>query len=155
MTSLVSIGGAILKVVGLNPQKIGQRSESRVAGKATFAGMDYQLTGMGEERVRLAFQTAPLLMDGLDAVEVLRLLHRQQAVVPWLRMGSAYAGSVMGLVVVQSLDVDEERLHPFTGVARIVHGECEMVVVGDNSAAMSGVSIGATLAGLAVARLFA
>ncbi len=149
MTSLVSVGGAVLKVVGLNPSGIGQRSESRVPGKPTFRGMDYQLTGMGEERIRLRFITAPLIMDGLDVIEVLRLLHRQQAVVPWLRMGSGYAASVMGLVVVQSLDVDEERLHPFTGVARIVHGECEMVVVGDAGAAMSGVSIGATLAGLA------
>lgn len=148
MMSLVSIGGAVLKVVGLNPVRLGQRSESRVPVKPTFEGVDHQLTGMGEERLRLQFLTAPLIMDGLDVLELLRLLHREQAVVPWLRLGAAYAATVEGMVVIQSLDVDEERLHPFTGVARIVHGECEMVVVGDASAAMSGVSIGSAYAAL-------
>lgn len=145
MTSLVSIGGAALRVIGLNPSRIGQRSENRVPAKPTFKGMHYQLTGMGEERIRLQFQTAPLIMNGLDALEVLRLQHRQQAVVPWLRMGSAYGATVEGLVVVQSLDVDEERIHPFTGRARIVHGECEMIVVARSAAASAGITVGMSL----------
>jgi phage protein U len=145
MTSLIAVGGAILRVIGLNPQKIGARSESRVPAKPTFSGMDYQLTGLGEERIRLEFATVPLVMGGLDTLEILRGIHRDQTIVPYLRLGAAYAATLQGLVVVQSLDTDEDRIHPFTGVGRLVHGEAEMILVGDASSPSVGLTIGTGL----------
>ncbi len=138
MTALISIGGAILKTVGLNPQRIGARSESRVPAKATFEGMDYQLTGLGEQKTRIEFATVPLVTGGLDMLAILQALHRQQAVVPYLRLGRFYAATLVGIVVVQSLDIDESRIHPFTGVGRLVHGEAELLIVSDRSANLSG-----------------
>ncbi len=133
-TSLIALGAAVLEVVGLNPQKIGSRSEGRVPVKPTFSGVDHQLTGMGEETIRLEFATVPLIMGGLDTLAIIRSIHRTQAVVPYLRLGASYEATLEGLVVVKSLDVAEERLHPLTGVGRIVHGEAELVLIGEVSA---------------------
>lgn len=141
MTALISIGGAILKTVGLNPQRIGDRSESRVPGKPTFAGMDYQLTGLGEQRIRIEFATVPLVTGGLDMLAILQALHRQQGVVPYLRLGRYYAATLVGTVVVQTLDIDESRIHPFTGVGRVVSGEADLLIVSDLSANLSGAGV--------------
>ena len=139
MTSLVAVGAAVLEVIGLNPQRIGARSEGRAPGHATFTGMDYQLTGLGEQTIRLEFATVPLVMGGLDTLEILRAIFRSQAVVPWLRLGASYAATLEGIIVVRSLDVDEERIHPFTGVGRTVHGEAELLIVGDVGASIDEV----------------
>lgn len=144
-TSLIALGAAVLEVVGLNPQKIGSRSESRVPVKATFESVDHQLTGMGEKTIRLEFATVPLIMGGLDTLAVIRSIHESQTIVPYLRLGAHYAATLEGLVVVRSLDVDEERLHPLTGVGRIVHGEAELVLVGGVSGAGMDTIIGTGL----------
>lgn len=150
-TGLASIGGAVLEVIGLNPQKIGRRSEGRVPGKATFTGMDYQRTGLGDRHIRIEFLTHPLVMGGLDTLAILTAIHEGQDVVPWLRLGRNYAASLEGLVVVQTLDVEEGRIHPFTGVGRVVHGEAELLIVGDTASfGTLGMAIGTgvTVAGI-------
>lgn len=147
--SLVSVGGAVLRVVGLNPQRIGSRSESRVASRPTFAGMDHQLTGMGERRVRLAFSTVPHVAGGMDTLAILRAMHQGQMVVPYLRLGKYLTASLLGLVVVQSLDIDESRLHPMTGVGRVVSGEAELILLNEASVVSAGIALGSSLAGLA------
>ena len=131
MSALVAVGGAVLQVIGLNPQRIGAESESRVPGKATFTGMDYQLTGMGERSTRLEFATWPQVIGGLDTLGMLEVQHNAQAVVPYIRLGANWLGTLQGFVVIRRLSIDEERLHPFTGVGRVVHGEAELVHVGD------------------------
>lgn len=148
MSGLMSIGAAVLKVVGLNPQRIGSSSESRVPAKPTFTGMDYQLTGLGEQRSRIEFATWPMVLGGLDALEILRQIHRSQAVVPFLRLQRNYAADLEGLVVVQHLDVDEERLSPFTGIGRVVHGEADLVHVAGASSFGSTTSVSLGLPGI-------
>lgn len=133
MSALVAVGAAVLRTIGLNPQRLGAESESRVPGKPTFTGMDYQLTGMGEQSTRLEFATWPQVIGGMDALAVLQLQHRTQAVVPFIRLGANWLGTLQGFVVVRHLSVDEERLHPFTGIGRIVHGEAELVHVGSGA----------------------
>lgn len=137
MSGLMAIGGAVLRVIGLNPQRVQTRSESRVPAKPTFTGMDHQLTGMGERRTRIEFATVPLLVGGMDTLAILEAIHAAQAVVPYIRLGSNWLGSLDSFVVLQSLDVGEERLHPFTGIGRIVHGEAELVHVGDTASEIS------------------
>ncbi len=55
--ALISIGRAILRPNGLSASELEATSETRVPGKATFAGMDYQLTGQGERLI--SFGHAP------------------------------------------------------------------------------------------------
>lgn len=143
MSGLMAIGGAVLRVIGLNPQRIQTRSESRVPSKATFSGMDHQLTGMGEQRTRIEFATVPLVVGGMDTLAILQAIHAAQAVVPYMRLGANWLGSLESTIVVQSLDIGEERLHPFTGVGRIVHGEAELLHVGSTA---TGVSSGLPIA---------
>jgi phage protein U len=139
MSALVAVGAAVLRTIGLNPQRIGDESEGRAPGKATFAGMDYQLTGMGDHATRLEFATWPQVIGGMDALAILQLQHRTQAVVPYIRLGANWLGTLQGFVVVRHLATDEERLHPFTGVGRIVHGEAELLHVGSGA---GGVTFG-------------
>jgi phage protein U len=129
-TSLASIGNAQLKVIGLNPQGFGRASESRVPGKATFKGMDYQRTGMGEKVTTVEAITYPQVIGGMDAVAWLIRHHEAQDAVPFIRLGSNYLGEVIGLVVVRNLSIDEDRLHPFTGVGRKVEVSAELLHVG-------------------------
>lgn len=118
--ALISIGGAILYTVGLSPQRLTHASESRVPGHAVQAGMDYQVTGMGERSIIIDAQTWPHVTGGLDALAILNMHHSTQAVVPFIRLKGNYLGLSDGMVVVQSLEVDETKLHPHDGVGRIV-----------------------------------
>lgn len=118
--ALISIGGAILYTIGLNPQRLSHAGESRVPGHATQAGVDYQLTGMGERSVIIDARTFPHVTGGLDALAILTMHRDMQTVVPFIRLKGNYLGIQSGMVVVQSLEVDEEKLHPHDGVGRIV-----------------------------------
>lgn len=118
---LISLGGAILYTVGgLNPQRVTNTSEARVAGHAVPAGMDYQLTGMGERLTTIEARTLPHVMGGLDALAILRAHQEQQSVISLIRLHGNYVGQVGGAVVIQSLEADEDKLHPHDGVGRIV-----------------------------------
>lgn len=118
--ALISIGGAILYTVGLSPQRLTHAGESRVAAHAVQSGMDYQLTGMGERSVIIDARTWPHVTGGLDALAILTMHRDRQSVVPFIRLKGNYLGISDGMVVVQSLEVDEEKLHPHDGIGRIV-----------------------------------
>lgn len=118
--ALISIGGAILYTIGLNPQRISTSSESRVPGHAVQRGMDYQRTGLGPRSTIIDARTFPHVTGGMDAFAILKLHHEQQAVVPLIRLHGNYLGLARGEVIIETLDVDEERLHPFDGVGRMV-----------------------------------
>lgn len=120
--ALISIGGAILYTIGgLNPQRITTESESRVPGHPVPSGMDYQLTGMGEKVTTLEARTWPHVMGGLDALQILRAHHEAQNEVNFIRLHGNYIGQLAnGPVVIQTLEADEEKLHPHDGVGRIV-----------------------------------
>jgi len=118
--ALISIGGAVLHTVGLSPQRLSHASDSRVPGHAVQAGMDYQLTGLGERSVIIDARTWPHVTGGLDSLALLRLHHETQAVVPFIRLHGNYLGLAGGMVIIQSLEADEEKLHPHDGVGRIV-----------------------------------
>ncbi|KZM49442.1 hypothetical protein [Labrenzia sp. OB1] len=129
MTSLVSIGAAQLKVIGLNPQHVSQASETRVPGRATFTGMDYQLTGIGERSARLEVLTLPFVFGGMDALGWLQTQHTAQLPVLYLRLGANLAADNLGLVVIRELYMDEDRFHPFTGRGRSLNAEIGLVFV--------------------------
>lgn len=131
MTSLAAIGNAQLKVVGLNPQGIGRASEVRIPGKPTFKGMDYQRTGRGEKVTTIDAVTFPQVVGGMDAVGWIIRHHETLEPVQYIRLGSNYLGEVIGLVIVRNLTIDEDRLHPFTGVGRKVEVSAELLHVGD------------------------
>ncbi|UIY44157.1 hypothetical protein [Methylobacterium radiotolerans] len=131
MKELLSIGRAQLLVIGLNPQRIGTESEARVPGQATWSGMDYQDTGLGEGRTRLEAVTYPHVIGGLDAVMWLQRQHANREVVNYYRLRSNYLGRMLGRVRIRHLYLDETRLHPFDGVGRRVGVELDLVYVGD------------------------
>ena len=118
--ALISIGGAILHTVGLSPQRLSYSSEARVPGHPVQAGMDYQLTGLGERLTMIDAQTWPHVVGGLDALAILKMHHEMQAQVPLIRLRGNYLGLNGGPVIIQTLECDEEKLHPFDGVGRIV-----------------------------------
>ena len=129
--ALVSIGSAILTVRGLNPQRIGTMSEARVPGIATWTGMDYQPTGLGEAHTRFEAVTYPHVIGGLDALQWLQQHHEAQDVVNYIRLrGGAYLGRMLGQVSIRNLFVDETHLHPIDGVGRKVGVEIDLVYVG-------------------------
>lgn len=130
-TSLVGVGSAVLRVIGLNPQRITTRSESRVPGHPTWEGMDYQATGLGEKATAIEAVTYPLVIGGLDALAWLQRHHEAQDQVNYIRLQSRFLGAVQGSVVIRNLFVDENHLHPFTGVGRKVGVELDLVHVGD------------------------
>jgi len=118
--ALLSIGGAILYTIGLNPQRLSYSSEARFPAHPIAAGMTYQKTGAGAETVTIEAKTLPHVFGGLDAYAILKAHHRSQAAVPFIRLRGNYLGEASGLCVIESLDSDEERLHPFDGVGREV-----------------------------------
>ena len=130
MTSLIALGGATLDVIGLNPQDIEATSEGRIPGKATFSGMDYQVTGMGERVTHITATTHPQIFGGMDSVGLLLRYHRQQTPINYLRLGSRYLGEFVGLVIIRSTSLSEDHIHPFTGVGRKVTFDAELLHVG-------------------------
>ncbi|HEX2020265.1 MAG TPA: hypothetical protein VGO17_15125 [Aurantimonas sp.] len=131
LQTVASIGRAQLRVIGLNPQRIAVESESRVTGAPTWKGMDYQLTGRGEKRTQIEARTAPHVFGGLDALGWLIRHHQAQDVVNYIRLGSNFAATLSGAVVIRTLFYDESKLHPFDGVGRIVEVEIDLVHVGE------------------------
>lgn len=129
MSTIISIGKARLKVVGLNPQRLTEQSEARLPAHPTFKGMDYQKTGMGERTVRHEVMTVPHILGGLDAMGWLRAQHEAQTTVNYWRLGSNFLGTRAGSVQVRELTSDEERFHPFTGIGRILRAEIGLVFV--------------------------
>ncbi|WP_020185964.1 hypothetical protein [Methylopila sp. 73B] len=130
MTALLSIGGAVLRTIGLNPQRVATSSEGRVPGRPTFGGMDYQLTGLDERATSIEAETMPFIVGGLDALGWLELHHQRQDAVPYIRLQANFLGVVAGNVIIRSLDVEEGRFHPFTGVGRQVTATIELLHVG-------------------------
>lgn len=49
MSTLISIGNARLKVIGLNPQRLTDQGEARFPGHPTFKGMHYQKRAWGNK----------------------------------------------------------------------------------------------------------
>lgn len=138
MRVLVSIGGARLERLGLNPGRLSMRAEARVPGTATWYATDYQFTGLGDQTVTIQARTLPHFMGGLDAITTLLAHLRSNRPVNYIRMGRNFAASIGGLVGLKSLQVDEERLHPADGVGRIVEVQIELVLVSDTGRAFGG-----------------
>lgn len=116
--ALISIGGALLYTIGLNPQRITTASEARFPAHAIPGGLHYQATGLGERSTTIEATTWPHVTGGMDAYALLRAHHEMQATVPLIRLSGNLRGLPSGLCVIQTLEADEERLHPFDGVGR-------------------------------------
>ena len=131
MSSLASLGSAIFKVVGLNPQRLSTMSESRVPGRPVWGGMDYQTTGLGEAHTRFEAVTYPHVIGGLDALAWLQQYHEQQKAVNYIRLSSTvtYLGRMLGRVIIRNIFVEETMLHPIDGVGRKVGVELDLVYV--------------------------
>jgi len=130
MKPLISIGGAVLRAIGLSPQKITGRITGRAIVTPTWAGNDIQLTGADPQVTELEAVTLPQVFGGLDAVEVLALIARWNVAVPYIRLGGGYLGLVAAEVVVQEMEVIEERLAP-NGTGRIVRLTTTLLHTGD------------------------
>ncbi|MGC4409629.1 hypothetical protein D4A92_19650 [Rhizobium rosettiformans] len=139
--ALISIGGAILYTVGLNPQRISYSSTARFPIHPVQAGFRTQATGVDPERVTIEAQTFPHVVGGLDSYAILRALHRSQAVVPYIRLRGNYLGESGGLCVIETIDTDEERLHPFDGVGRQVDVSLGLLMLPATSALNGGAKI--------------
>lgn len=118
--ALLSIGGAILYTIGLNPQRISTASEARFPAHPIPGGLHYQVTGMGERTTTIEALTHPHVFGGLDSFARLRAIHETQRIVPYWRITSRLKGLASGACVIQTLEVDEEKLHPFDGIGRQV-----------------------------------
>ncbi|MCY1705469.1 phage tail protein [Pannonibacter sp. SL95] len=116
--ALFSIGSAILYTVGLNPQRLSYASDARFPAHPVQGGIAYQITGAGQERLTIEAVTFPHVVGGLDALALLKGYHRAQSIVPYVRLRGNYLGESGGMVAIETLDYDEERLHPFDGVGR-------------------------------------
>ena len=75
--------------------------------------------------------TFPAGIGGMEAVAWLIRLHESQTAVPFIRLGANYLGEVVDTVIIRNLSIDEDRLHPFTGVGRKVEVSAELLHVGD------------------------
>lgn len=131
--ALLSIGGAILYTVGLNPQRLSYSSEARFPAHATQGGMRYQKTGAGDERMTIEAVTFPHVVGGLDALAILKGLHRSQMIAPMIRLRGNYLGLPAGLCVIETLDYDEERLHPVDGIGRQVEVQAGLILLPPSS----------------------
>ena len=130
MSGLIVVGGAILRVIGMNPQRVTSTSEARVPGQATFGGMDYQATGLGDRVTTIEAETFPQVTRGLDALAWLMLHHERQDEVNLIRLAANYLGRMDGTVVIRDIEVEEGRIHPFTGVGRRVEVVVDLLHVG-------------------------
>ncbi|APO76121.1 hypothetical protein AM571_CH03327 [Rhizobium etli 8C-3] len=141
--ALISIGGAILYTVGgLNPQRLAFSSEARFPAHPIPAGIAYQATGLGEQSLSIEARTFPHVMGGLDAYAVLEAHHKSQSTVPVIRLKGNFMGLVSGLYVIQSLETDEEKLHPFDGVGRIVDVNIGLLKMPDSFGSSGGIISG-------------
>lgn len=138
MADLISLGAAHLKLIGLRPTRLSRRSEVGVPGAPTFRGMVYQNTGIRERTTMIEARTLPHVFGGMDALAILEGLHFAREAVQYLRMASNFRAINQGLVVVRSLDVDEENLHPADGVGREVSISAELVYVDELTHAFGG-----------------
>lgn len=116
--ALISIGGAVLYTIGLNPQRISASSEARFPAHPTPSGLSYQKTGIGERSLTIEATTMPHVFGGMDAYGILEAHHLSQNTVPFIRLQRNYKGLSGGLCVIQTLETDEEKLHPFDGIGR-------------------------------------
>lgn len=139
--ALLSIGGAILYTIGLNPQRLSYSSEARFPAHATPGGLAYQKTGAGPELMTIEAKTLPHVFGGLDAYAILKAHHRSQATVPFIRLRGNYLGEASGLCVIETLDADEERLHPFDGIGREVEVTIGLIMLPHGYASISRDSI--------------
>ncbi|MCB5203951.1 phage tail protein [Neorhizobium sp. T786] len=145
--ALLSIGGAILYTIGLNPQRLSYSSEARFPAHAVPGGLVYQKTGLGPELLTIEAKTLPHVFGGLDAYAILKAHHKTQATIPLIRLRGNYLGEASGLCVIEALDADEERLHPFDGIGRQVDVTIGLILLPRSMAGSARQSI-ITLGGL-------
>lgn len=130
MSVYIAIGSAIVRTIGLAPDTISNQAAARFPGRATFAGMHYQRTGMDEEITNISAITHPHVVGGMDAVALLKQIQRRQSIVPLIRLGAGLLGSNAGRVGILDLIVDEDRPHPKTAIGRKVSVDITLVHLG-------------------------
>jgi len=145
--ALLSIGGAILYTIGLNPQRVGYASSARFPAHPTQGGLAYQKTGADAETLTIEATTFPHVFGGLDAFAILKAHHRSQAVVPFIRLRGNYLGESSGLCVIETLDGDEERLHPIDGIGRQMDVTIGLIMLPQSAGLSSSLNI-SSLSGL-------
>lgn len=129
MSALIALGRCRLEVIGLNPQSIVSGWESRLPDQATFTGMDYQKTGIGERTTLISALTYPHILGGMDDLAWLKRHHERQEQISYIRLGSQFLGQIIGLVIIRRLDHDETHLHPLSRVGRSIAVDVELVHV--------------------------
>lgn len=135
---LCAIGNAILEVIGLNPQRIGYRSEARWPEQAVFDDEPfYQPTGMGPRIITLHLAARPHVMGGMENYAALKAHHEAQDVVPYIRLAAGLVGEVAAEVAIQRLSHEEEKLAP-DGVGRRHEFDVELLIVGRMAGGLFG-----------------
>lgn len=127
--ALISIGGAMLTTIGLSPQRLSYSSSARWPAHPVAAGLAYQKTGADAEHLTIEAETYPHVVGGLDAYAIIKAIHRSQAVVPLIRLRGNYLGEATGYCGIDTLDADEEKLHPFDGIGRKVQVTVGLIIL--------------------------
>lgn len=127
---LCALGGAILEVIGLNPQGYDYRSEANWTSDNVFETTPFhQPTSMGDRTLTLRLATRPHVMGGLDQYAIIRQHHENLDVVPYIRLTSGILGEVIGDVGIQSLSHSEEKIAP-DGLGYRHEFEVELLLLG-------------------------
>ena len=109
---LALIGPAVVEVIGVSPTGFGETMEAGWARHSVFgADMHFQPISGGENVETLQLAARPHVHGGLQNYRLLRELNASRQAVPFLRM-SGIVGSYHGLVAVQRISRDEQRISP-------------------------------------------
>jgi len=118
----------MLTTVGLSPQRLSYSSSTRFPAHPVAAGLFYQKTGADAEHLTIEVETYPHVVGGLDAYAIIKAIHRSQAVVPLIRLRGNYLGEATGYCGIETLDADEEKLHPIDGIGRKVQVTVGLII---------------------------
>lgn len=132
---LCTIGGATLKVIGLNPQEFERTIEAEWADESVFeTGPFYQPTAEGARTMNVRLVTRPHTHGGLEQYAILEQHCRNRDVVLFMRLSAVASGlpigEVLGNVFIRSLSSREEKIAP-DGIGWRYECDAELVFCGD------------------------
>ncbi len=125
------IGSSVVDVLGINPLGFSENMEANFVRHRVFgADLYVQPVGGGENVETLNLACRPHVYGGLENYVLLKELCRSRLPVPFIRM-SGLVGSYSGLVVIQSISREENRIAP-TGIGYRWEFTVELLYVGRN-----------------------
>lgn len=125
------IGSSVVDVIGINPLGFSENMEANFALHRVFGADIYvQPVGGGENVETLNLACRPHVHGGLNNYLLLKELCGTRMPVPFIRM-AGLVGSYSGLVVIQRISREENRIAP-TGIGYRWEFNIELLYVGQN-----------------------